>query len=450
MRKTWLVAMCVFAQSLAGCEVLASPNELIKAPALDAGLKEVNQAVMEYLPAGAKFAVPLTPREAGAVQQVDLDGDGRDEILAFYKKEPNLYQLGLLVLTKGNSGWEKAADFTGAGLDFHNVQTTDLTGDHHPELIVGMQAEEGMDRELTVYTMKGKRVQPLWKQTYANMAVGDLDGDAQAEIVLVQHDREQLTARAELYQMKNQQMTKQTETPLDGSVNLYTQVMIGKATPAKRGVFIDAGLGAHSAVTDLLFYEKGTLVNAFASNPDEGNSVTFKAYPLDSMDVNGDGIVEIGMQTEPAGSEGQAMVEIPWIQSWYQWTDKGSLKLISENYADYYNGWEWKIPTQWIGHYTVKKQENATEKTVEFFYLDPSGVVRDSFLKLGITAKDPAKDEERGVRYDRTHIELGEKGGKVYWAEWENPGYSQGLKENAYKQLLLDENEIRKHFEWLH
>ena len=78
------------AVTLSGCGGLSmlslSPQELYSLPALPAKYTELNSRINEILSGGAEYAAPTSGSNIQSVQMVDLDGDGREEALAFFRK----------------------------------------------------------------------------------------------------------------------------------------------------------------------------------------------------------------------------------------------------------------------------------------------------------------------------------------------------------------------------
>lgn len=94
--------------------------------------------VQEFLPAGAKLEEPKNPGGAGAIQQQDMNGDGKAELLATYRVGQNPGQLGAVLLQEKQNKWQKVweLNYTLAyALD--HASFADITGDGQPELLLG-------------------------------------------------------------------------------------------------------------------------------------------------------------------------------------------------------------------------------------------------------------------------------------------------------------------------
>ncbi|MGK5510133.1 VCBS repeat-containing protein [Brevibacillus formosus] len=445
MKKAWLVTTALCASLVSGCGLTDTPNELMRAPSADGDQKSINQAVMQFLPAGSQLSVPLHPAEASAVSLQDLNGDGVAEVVAFYKTEKTDYEIGVLVLTQQQGNWEKLSSFTGVGSELDFVSFQDLTGDKIPEMLIGMGGGEDLNKELSVYSLANNMTQELMKQPYSIMAVGDLTGDDQADLALVVLDKNNFTSKAELYGAANGTIAKKTELALDGYVNGYYQAIIGKASPTRNGLFIDAGLGAHSASTELLLWDNGQLSNPLAKIEGEMD-LTFKPYSLESEDINGDGIIEIGTKIQPAGTEDLAMVEIPWVSSYFQWDGKTGLKHIEDHYQNYTQGLDLKIPAKWGEKYTISINQDTNPFLVRFLYYGANGKNRAELLTLQSIPQNEWTKFESGLKQKQVpYIVLREEGKQVLIAILPQATPTLGKAALAeYRSMQLTAEEVHR------
>lgn len=444
MKKAWLLSAALCAIMSSGCGLTDTPNELMRAPSADGNQQSINQAVMQYLPAGSQLTIPAHPDESSAVSMQDLNGDGEPEVVAFYKTDKTDYEIGVLVLTQKKGSWEKLTSFTGVGNELDYVSFDDLTGDHVPEMLIGFSGGDAMNKELSVSTLVQGQPKELLKQSYSTIATGDMNGDGLAELAIVLHDHNNLTSKAELYGIKDGRFGKLTETALDGGVNGYEQAVIGKASPDKNGLFIEAGLGAHSASTDLLIWDHGELRNPLAKMNGEMD-LTFKPYPLYSEDINGDGIIEIGIGTQPPGTEDLSMAEIPWVSSYFQWDGKNGLKHVQDRYQNYEAGLDFTIPAKWAGKYTVERGPEPDSLTTRLLYYGDNGKEKAELLTLQVVPQREWNKFEESLKQKLVpYVLLREEGKQVLVAiqPQESPNLSWSALQE-YKTMLLTPEEIR-------
>lgn len=176
---------------LSGCTLLPSPGEVIKAPQ-QAGAQEnedlkLKQTVQNLLPAGAKLVEPTYPAGAKAIQKGDLDGDGKDEVVATYSVGSNPAQLKVSVF-KEKEIWNY--DGQGYSLDWFSI--SDITGDKKPELLLGWTVGASAGNGLDIFSWNNNTMQRLAVLGYHKLEVEDMPGskgtDGKAEIALWQKD----------------------------------------------------------------------------------------------------------------------------------------------------------------------------------------------------------------------------------------------------------------------
>ncbi|MGE5701777.1 MAG: VCBS repeat-containing protein [Clostridia bacterium] len=447
-KKRALAAIAALSCLSAGCGINASPADLLRAPKLETKQEEISQALASYLPPSARLVVPMRPANRSAVSQGDLDGDGQDEWIVFYKQDRNEYEIGTIILKKTKDGWSKLPDIVGLAQDIDYFTIVDVTGDNRKELIIGYRGGQELERELNVYSVTSTGLEQLWKQSYNDMAVGDLDADQVADIAILHHNHEQLTSSTEVYGFSNRSPYRKAQLATEGAINGYEQAIIGQAAPGKNGLFIDAGVGAHSAYTALLILKNGKLQNVFNENNNETEQ-TFKPYALASEDANHDGIIEIGVQREPAGSEEYAMADMPWINVWHQWDGQHGLKPVMETYAEYGVGYAFRIPERWIGKYTVQREREMENGSVSFLYLNVYPKHKQKLLSILLYKRsDWAAAEESLKDQAGSYFILSEDKDKLIVAFLPTTHSTMAPRmEQEYNVLQLSKEEVKQLFQ---
>ena len=443
MKKLLRCAAVLTALAAGGCGLVDSPNELMRAPTTEGEYQSINQAVMQYLPSGSRLTVPQQPAESSAVSLQDLDRDGTPEVIAFYTSEKSDYEIGVLILTQNQGRWEKLVSFTGVGTELDYVHVADLSGDGLPELLIGLGGGSPSNKELSVYSLSQGRIREILKQPYSVVAVGDLNQDGQDELALVQHDQNELTSKLALYGAGEKRLVKLTEQILEGEVKSYERALIGKASPQTNGLFLEAELGAHSASTELLIWDNGTLRNPLTKLP-PGINPSFKPYPLYSEDINQDGLIEIGMHIQPAGTEDLPMASIPWIASYYQWDGKDSLVHVESRYRNYVYGLDFQIPKKWKDAFTLEEDDETESQIVSLYYYDEKSGKTALLLSLqGIPQQDWELAEEALRKQQKSYVVLKDTGEMVHVAV--QPDKTPDLPPSSlekYRSMLLSPEEI--------
>ncbi|WP_019908603.1 FG-GAP repeat domain-containing protein [Paenibacillus sp. HW567] len=411
MNKSAISAIIVLTLLATGCGTMKTPSDLLTAPSQSNSDGTIAGIVQSFLPSNAHLTVPVHSESSSAIQLQDLDKDGQDEILAFYKTDKTDFEINTLVLSKSGGEWKKLTSFTGVGSELDYVKFADVTGDGAADVLLGFSGGKDLSRELAVYSLSGGKWSEILKKPYDHLAVGDLTNEGETEIALIQAnvnaDSQQLS-HLQLLRLHGGQIHTLADQTLSGVV---IQALFAKAAPAKNALIIDSAIGAHSSYTSLLTWENGRFTDILATDdyqhtaladskdlvlkqlaPDSGGmlgerSIAMKDYPLYSEDVNGDGIIEIGFPVPPAGTESFAPLATPFITKYYQWDGQSGLKFVQEQFDRW--GFNFHIPQNWTGKYILKTpgETPAPWKSLQFGYKSADSSLTAPLLELRLLTK---------------------------------------------------------------
>lgn len=367
-RKTVFIFIIIFNLIICiGC----NQNELLmEAPKLPDDQQEIRELLKHLLKPDARLTAVNNGTNKNAIQFIDLDQDGHEEAIVNYILENDSAPLRCLILKKGSKGWETVGEAKGIGYSIDRIDYQDITGDGQKEIIIGWQLGDLMTKGVSVYRLYDDNLEEVFVDYYEEMVVGDLDLDKLKELVLIKRDRENLEAKAQLFKYRDNQIRLVDEVEMDGTVNGYFNIVMGFAKHNQKGIFIDSGLGAHSAQTELIVIQEGKLKNIFF-DPQKGvDNKLFKPYSTVSIDIDNDGIVEISNLREPVGYEDAAMAAIPWIETWYKWDGKDDLVPCLESYSNYIMGLRFYFPDKWDERITINTvYKDQKDGSIIFSYL---------------------------------------------------------------------------------
>ncbi|WP_442603702.1 hypothetical protein [Paenibacillus sp. KN14-4R] len=427
-----------------GCSFQTFPTELLRAPKMTSDLNQIREAVSYYMPSGARLLIPSRHRTLeSSIQEVDLDGDGVDEAVAFYKIEKSQLEVGILILKKEGTKWIKTEQYSDVGTSIDYIQFSDLSGDGKKELLVGWNSGDLGIKQLNIYSYENEKLKQVGQMSYSDLALDDLDKDGKQDLVLFNHDHVKLESSATLYHMEKQRMVKLDTIPLDGAINGFTQVISGQATPDKKGVFVEINVGAHSAYTLLLTLEGGKLRDILKDQYDK----TFKAYAFPSEDMNGDNIIEIALLEEPPLSENLSMAEMPWITNWVQWDGKKGLTSVRKNYNNYTAGYRFDFPQTWNSYMTIQRKESDNSGESVFYYIseDKQRLIPLASIRY-VDSLDWPDTEKKLKDADTDYTLIGQNYGKTIFAlVYPMPENLKPSDRNRYNSLrtsttYLDQN----------
>jgi hypothetical protein len=412
-----------------------------------AGLEyeKIKRAVELFMPTGAEPAVPGWPEQVDSFVYVDLNNDGTDELAAFYKGQPGI---GVILLEQNGPEWKLKDRIAGYGNSLDYAGFHDLNGDGWPEVLIGGEGYN-RDKKLIIYKAEGEKYKELSSLDYADFSVGDMEGDGIPEIASILRTNGQIpSVKLQVHSIVDNLCKKEYETVFQHG-DYPDAVIIGTVQENRQGIFVELGLGAHSAVTEIVVKENGEYKSVLAQEDEYSISQTFKPYPLFSRDINNDGIIEVGIQAAPPETEQFSMAETPWINKWYQWDGKDGLIQVMEEYSDYSEGYRFIVPRNWYGRYTIDKvtDEDYTVKSVHFMYLAENKEKAELLALHHIEKEDWPQREEEFLSNNQPYVLLGENGRNMLVAQLpQNSGMLSESSKKQYEEMILDKQRIISRF----
>jgi len=140
----------------------------------------VYNVLQYYLPAGAILISPKAPNNARGVRLVDVDGDGKQEIIVLYRWRGKAC---LMILKDDNMYWTKLADIRGNGFNVDYLRLIDITGKGTASIVLGWELSL-KENELNVYTFEHNKLKCLCDGIkYSKIEVENLNGDKNSIII---------------------------------------------------------------------------------------------------------------------------------------------------------------------------------------------------------------------------------------------------------------------------
>ena len=188
-KKVWLLGGALaLIWLLSGCSFTASAESLFTLPQLPIEYTDLSGQIQDLIADGYEYASPTGGRNIQSVQMVDLDGDGDEEAVAFFRRSTDEKPLKIFIFRSNEDSYEKLCTVESSGTAIDSVNYNDLNGDGKLELIVGWRISSDV-QTVAVYAVDAQPA-TLLQSGYIRYSIEELDGDGIPSLLLFRADGE--------------------------------------------------------------------------------------------------------------------------------------------------------------------------------------------------------------------------------------------------------------------
>ena len=367
--KPVLLAMAV-ALVFTGCTNIATPEELIEPPELNLEKQSMKEALEKFLPEDS--TTTALPNLDGvdkemAFSPIDLNDDGQLEMIAFYK-DKNTKLMGMLILSNKRDKWEKISDIKLNSFDILQFKVLDLDNDKNKEIVLGTYSDESISygKKLTILSFKDNKVTSILEMPYAGMALGDLDKDASYEIAILYQNEEMIENRLRMMRVAGNKVSRIDEKIFPQGVDPYS-IAIGNIYDDEEVIFVDSFSGIYEGRTDIFFFKDKKIKDI---EDYKGFKLSDKSFPVQTKDVDSDGIMEVGIPFSPPDNDQLYDPLKPWVKSYYKINKDSTMSLVKQIYEDYKMSFLFEIPDSFGNNYSITGNETSDKIEINFIASD--------------------------------------------------------------------------------
>ena len=379
-----------------GCG-LQPVDGLLTLPKLPAEYALLQQQLDEVLAGGAVYASAESGTSRQAVQQVDLDGDGQDETVAFFLTAEGAYQAHVFRQKEGVYTKVGVAEGFGSTLKAIYYPACGKNGARGLAMCWGF--DENGAYGMTIYTMEQDGMRIILDMQYADVAIEDVNGDGAEELAFAIKDNTTGNFSARAYVCREKEYYLLFEAPLCVEVKSVNSMVFGQLQDQQMALYIDSAATMGGYVTDLICYDGHTAVNRTLDPSSGSGSVTWRSSPVYCTDINGDGVLDVpvGHFYERESSEIETRCRLDWVDP----LASGESRQVCSTFHNAAEKWYLMWPEKWSDQICAERSQNAY-MTQTVFYDSGSQQERVPVLTIWYFGGDNREAESRIYRGVKT------------------------------------------------
>ena len=386
----WVTVLCT------GCGLQPVDGRLTL-PKLPAEYALLQQQLDEVLAGGAVYASAESGTSRQAVQQVDLDGDGQDETVAFFLTAEGAYQAHVFRQKEGVYTKVGVAEGFGSTLKAIYYPACGKNGARGLAMCWGF--DENGAYGMTIYTMEQDGMRIILDMQYADVAIEDVNGDGAEELAFAIKDNTTGNFSARAYVCREKEYYLLFEAPLCVEVKSVNSMVFGQLQDQQMALYIDSAATMGGYVTDLICYDGHTAVNRTLDPSSGSGSVTWRSSPVYCTDINGDGVLDVpvGHFYERESSELETRCRLDWVDP----LASGESRQVCSTFHNAAEKWYLMWPEKWSDQICAERSQNAY-MTQTVFYDSGSQQERVPVLTIWYFGGDNREAESRIYRGVKT------------------------------------------------
>lgn len=357
-----ILALAMVIGVLGGCSGFDT-EELYCLPEATEDYRSLQEALTAMLDSGYSYVAPTSGPRQETVRLVDLDEDGVDEAVAFFRSAADESISGA-VFARADGGYETAATFACTGSGIGNTEYVDVDLDGRLEIILTCQVSQSVTQALQVYRYDGTTAEAVVTASCDHYALVDLDGDRGMEFLCISNDGD-ASATVRCYEPTGE--LREPALTLPVSYDSILNIQEGALADGGAALFLSARDG--EGLRQMVIAMQGNTLTDVA----EGNAAALTGrlgeQEIFPADVDGDGQTELAVveKLEPydEGSSPQSVVD------WYSVSAGGGCEKKLRTYLEPEYGWLLTLPEAWDEALLIRAGDKVTKTlsvhSVDFF-----------------------------------------------------------------------------------
>ncbi len=392
------------------------------------------QAKINQEKGSAEYIAPLSGENRQTIQLVDVDGDGNQEAVAFFRDTADEEPLKIVIFKQDSRGeYQAYAHIKGMGSEIDSIDYVDLGGSGSIDILVSWQVSAAV-HSLVGYTISDGQPIEIMRSGYSRYLTADFDQDGLKEIILAQIGSNRSPGvRIEYYDGQDGIMELMSTVPLSEGATDISSWQVGLLEGNVPALFTTSFCGKDMLVTDVLCLKDGQELKNISLDPNtrRGQNVFHYYAGVQPEDINGDGLIEVPVAV-PVPTYGDSTGDQFWWLQWMHYKPDGKRELVLTTYHSG-DGWYLELPKDWKGLFFMRRQESSIAGIRTMIFAKGDGIEEPQpFLEISsLMGSDRARQAEQGTRFI-----LHSDATTIYTAEFIPSDWDCGLQqEDVQKQF---------------
>ena len=426
-RPVGFLLLAVMLFCLSGC-YSGSIDQYFSLPMASEEYQQLQTLIDEELSSGSEYAAPTRGSYRQSVQLNDINGDGVDEALAFFRDASKSPKINIYSYSAEDGEYRFVLSLVGEGSSIGRIDYADLLGDGQKELLVSWQISSGVSM-LSVYRLSDWSGEVLLSTDSTEFVTGDINSDGHDELLNLRAANS-TTYLVDQYTLVSGQEPQATSAALSADIQTLQRLRMITLEGNSPALLAESTLTTGDLVSDIFVCRDGSLIN-LTMNRTTQVSETRRSYSLVyAQDIDGDGCTEIP-HPQQLYSSGD---EVFWSIAWFRYDASGRADTVMTTYHCVTDNWYLALPSGWDVGLTVSRDESVSgEHAVTLSRLCSDGSLEDYAVVYTITGEN---------RYERAKMEnrfvLQEEGSTVYAAEILDDSVGQNTISENFHVIYTD------------
>ena len=372
-----IIRLCLLTALLAllsGC--YSNLDQLYALPAASEDYENLQGKINQVIEAGGEPISPASGDKIQSVQLQDLDGDGVEEAIAFFRMSDDT-PLKIYIYRQVDGDYQQSAVIESSGISINYIAYEELDDVPGQEVVVSWQISDNVNF-LAAYSVSLQQqpgeVVELMRVSYSDYQLMDIDRDEQEEILVLQYQAEG-GGQVDCYNFRDGALVLDSSAALSSGVSGVQERREGLLRDAVPALFVTSPIPSDSEntyITDIFACREGRLANITLDASTGRSEQTIRYYynAVGCTDINSDGITEVPQPNELTEYRGSSLVTNFWLVAWRQFAVDGTSQTLYTTYYNSQDGWYFILPENWLGHITLSRSDmpGGGERGVVFSY----------------------------------------------------------------------------------